>query len=115
MDRTDQRRAPRRAITDIRGTLDQPGDLRILDLSLHGVGLEAPRELAVGTSCFVELRHRGFVASLELEIRWVSALRVQRLRASLAPVFRAGAAILDLHRDAPGGVWDLLDPAAQGS
>jgi hypothetical protein len=107
-----KRRAPRHRVPGIQGTLDSPGDVLVLDLSVHGIGFEAPRELHAGQSCFVELRHRGHVASMEVEIRWASAHRVERLRNTLVPVFRAGGAIKDLHRDSKGGVWDLVLPQA---
>ena len=109
---SEQRRAPRRVIDRIEGTLSAPGDVRVLDLSLHGIGLEAPYALEVGESCFLELRHEGYVASLELEVRWTSARRVERRRGTLVPVLRCGAAVRDIHRDRTGGIWDWIIPAA---
>jgi len=94
------------------GTLRSPGDAAILDLSLAGVSFEAPGELHPGDRCYLELQHDSGRASVEVEVRWASVRRVERLSNDLVPVFRAGGAFLDVQNDASDGIlgWLMVDP-----
>ena len=115
-DRSQNRRRHLRAnITEISGTLNSPGDVEVLDLSLSGMAIEAAAELEEGDRCFLELRHQGHSVSLEVEVRWSSVLRVERTRNAFVPVFRAGVAFLEVLPDNNGGLfeWLVVDPLAE--
>jgi hypothetical protein len=109
-----RRRHHRARIEGLSATLHSPGDVEVLDLSVAGLAFEAAEDLAPGARCFLELRHEAGTASVEVEIRWTSVRRVERTRGTLMPVFRAGGAFRDVHRDRSGGVldWLLVDPPA---
>lgn len=111
---SDRRRHLRANISEISGTLHSPGDVEVLDLSLSGMAIEAATELEKGDRCFLELRHHGHSVSLEVEVRWASVLRVERLRDTFMPVFRAGVAFLEVLPDREAGLfeWLVVDPIA---
>ncbi len=108
----DRRRHFRASVSDISATLHSPGDVEILDLSLSGMAIEAPGEIETGDRCFLELRHQGHAVSMEVEVRWTSVLRMERLRNTLLPVFRAGVAFIEVLPDSQGGLFDwlIVDP-----
>ncbi len=103
-----RRRHIRASIPDISATLHSPGDVEILDLSLSGMAIEAAGEIGPGDRCFLELRHQGHAVSMEVEVRWSSVLRMERLRDTLMPVFRAGVAFVEVLPDREGGLFDWL-------
>lgn len=105
---SERRRHLRAQVPGLQATLNSPGDARVLDVSLSGLSLEVPGELEPGDRCFLELRHEGRTASIEVEVRWASVLRIERVRSSLVPVFRAGVAFLDILADGTGGLLDWL-------
>lgn len=110
---SERRRFHRARIPGVSGTLNSPGDVEVLDLGLAGLSFEAAGELHPGDHCFLELQHDQSRASVEVEIRWASVRRVERLRGTLKPVFRAGGVFLDIQREKPGGSildWLLVDP-----
>ena len=111
----DRRRHLRASITEISGTLHSPGDVEVLDLSLSGMAIEAAAELEAGDHCFLELRHQGHSVSMEVEVRWASVLRMERVRDTFLPVFRAGVAFLEILPDREGGLfeWLVVDPLTE--
>lgn len=104
----DRRRFQRARIPGIHGSQNLPGDIRVLDLSLGGMAMETRAELEPGQRCFLELRHENHTVSVEAEVRWSSAFRVEREPDALRPVFRVGVSFVDIVRDGPGGIWDWL-------
>jgi hypothetical protein len=112
-DVADRRRFHRARIPRLSGTLHSPGDVDVLDLGLAGLAFEAAAELAPGDHCFLELHHQTASVAVEVEIRWCSVLRMERLRGSFRPVFRAGGAFVEIQRDQAGGIldWLIVDPA----
>jgi hypothetical protein len=108
----ERRRFHRVRIPSMVGTLRSPGDAEILDLSLAGVSFEAPGEIHPGDRCYLELHHDAGRASVEVEVRWASVRRVERLSNDLVPVFRAGGAFLEVQNDASDGIlgWLMVDP-----
>ena len=85
-----------------------PGDVQVLDVSLTGLALESPKPLAPGEHCFLELRHDHHTVSVEAEVRWAYAYRIDKTDDSLQPVFRAGVSFVDIVREDAGGIWDWL-------
>jgi hypothetical protein len=107
------RRYRRVSIAGLSGTLRSPGDVEVLNLGLAGLAFEVPATLAPGDHCFLELHHGESSAAVEVEIRWAAVRRVERRADTLKPVFRAGGAFIDIHRDGEGGFFDWLvvDPS----
>ena len=112
----DRRRVERRSIPGIEATLRAPGDVKVVDVSLYGMSIEAVGELDVGRTVCLEVRHGKHRANVEVAVRWRSVFRVERARHALLPVCRAGVEFVDVHRDASGGIWDwvMVPGAAAG-
>ena len=109
MDRGNERRRYHRArVPDVQGTQLTPGDVEVLDLSLTGMALETRRQLTPGEHCFLELRHDRHTVSVEAEVRWAYAYRVEKSSEALRPVFRAGVSFVDIVQQDQGGIWDWL-------
>jgi hypothetical protein len=105
----DERRcAARRAIPAVEATLRSPGDVKVLDVSVFGMAIEAPEALLPGERLCLELRHGRQVANVEVAVRWSSVGRVARERGTLVPVSRAGVEFADIYREQSGGIWDCI-------
>ena len=112
----DRRRVERFSVPGIEATLNAPGDVRVLDLAMYGMAIEAPADLEVGNNVFLEVRHGKHRANIEVAVRWRTVSRVQRTERSLVPVSRAGVEFVDIFREEEGGIWDLImvpEPAAR--
>jgi PilZ domain-containing protein len=110
-----RRRVERRSVPGIEATLNAPGDVRVLDLAIYGMAIEAPADLEVGKKVFLEVRHGKHRANVEVAVRWRTVSRVQRTERSLVPVSRAGVEFVDIFREDEGGIWDWImvpEPAA---
>ncbi|MDX1630688.1 MAG: PilZ domain-containing protein [Thermoanaerobaculia bacterium] len=115
MERVEDRRRFRRArIPGIRATHRTLDDVKVLDLSLAGMAVEAPGEFEQGDRCFFELRRGDHTVNVEAEVRWASAYRVERTEGGLDLVFRLGVSFVDIFKEDSGGIWDwlLVDPDA---
>jgi hypothetical protein len=96
----------RRPIPGIVATLHTPGDVRVLDLCVYGMSLEAAADVEVGGTFCLEMRHGVHRANVEVAVRWRSVSRMERRRGRLLPVSRVGVEFLEVLRDPPGGIWD---------
>lgn len=104
--RPQRRRELRIPVRGIEGSLQSPGDVRVVDLSRHGVSFETLHKLTVGDDCFLELRYRNKVVSVATVLRWcslTSASNPEEIRA-----FRAGGAFTEVLADGPDGLWSCL-------
>jgi hypothetical protein len=108
----DRRRAPRRAVPGVDGTLRSPGDVKILELSVTGLSAELGGELQPGDHCFLELRHRGSRATVEAIVKWSGLPRIERDPARPPLVFRAGMAFVDVEHDGADLLWQCIVPDA---
>ena len=107
----DQRRDIRFPIGGFTGTLKTPGDVKIRDLSRRGIGFETNQTLTPGESCFLEVRFQEQAASLEVQVRWCANEATDRQEPDTGPVRAiAGGRVVDLYKDASGGIWDLIEP-----
>lgn len=96
-------------MSGIHGSLKRSGDLTLLDLSRTGISFETSNPITVGQHYYLELRYGEAKVSLEVLVKWC-ALR-GRLRdddGDEQPIYQAGAGFVDVHRDAPGGIWEAL-------
>lgn len=108
----ERRRVGRHAIPGVEGTLRRPGDVRVLDVGLFGVSIEAASDVAVGDRMCLELRHGPHRVSVEAEVRWCSFSRVERDRNRLVPVAVAGLEFREILREPDdGGIWSWIDVA----
>ena len=83
--------------------------MRVLDVGLFGVSIEAAREIAVGDKVCLELRHGPHRVSVEAEVRWCSFSRGERARNRLVPVAVAGLEFRDIQRERDdGGIWSWI-------
>lgn len=98
-----KRREPRFRVEGVRGTLQRPGDLRIINVSRRGLAFATLHSVTVGRPCFMEVRYRGQVVDLELDVRW--CFRPPDLDPDDAPVYIAGGRFVDIFRDDPEGLW----------
>lgn len=104
----ERRRVGRRAIPSVVATLRTPGDVKVIDVGVFGLAIEANVELPKGERVCLELRHGSQVANVEATVRWSSVSRVARDRGTLVPVSRAGVQFSDIYRDRQGGIWDYI-------
>ena len=107
-DGSERRRVGRRAIPGIEATLRAPGDVRVLDLGVFGMAIEAAADVEPGSTVFLELKHGGHTANVEVAVRWRSFGRVVRDRGTLMPMARAGVEFREIYRDRPGGIFDYI-------
>jgi hypothetical protein len=110
MKRSERRRYGRFPVSGIQGSLKRAGDLTLLDLSRTGICFETSHPITVGETYYMELRYRQAKVNLEVLVKWC-ALRGQVRDAvgNEQPFFHAGAGFVDIHRDAPGGLWQALE------
>ena len=99
----------------IEASLRSPGDVKVLDVGLYGMAIEAPAaDLDIGRPVCLEMRHGRHVVSVEGVVRWCSAQRMVRERGKFLPLLRAGLEFREIHRDDEGGIWEWImvpDPA----
>jgi len=105
---SDRRRVGRRPIPGVVATLRAPGDVRVLDVGVFGLQIEATDELPAGRQLFLELRHGGDTANVEVAVRWSSVSQVVRDRGTLRPLSRAGVEFSEIYRERIGGIWDYI-------
>jgi hypothetical protein len=106
MKQSEQRRHTRFPVQGIFGSLRSPRDIRVVNLSRSGIAFETSEDLAVGESCFLELRHHTDAASIEILVEWSEpAGNPAALR---KPVFLVGARFVDVFRDTGGGFWEAI-------
>jgi len=110
---SERRRVGRRAIPGIEATLRAPGDVKVLDLGVFGMAIEAIADVEPGSTVFLELKHGGHTANVEVAVRWRSVGRVVRDRGTLMPLARAGVEFREVYRDRPGGIFDYIMAAPQ--
>lgn len=110
---SERRRAARRAIPGIEGSLRAPGDVRVLDLSLYGMSIEVAADLEVGSTVCMELRHGPHRANVEVAVRWRALGRMERGHRRFVPVSRAGVEFVDVYREGPAGIWDWIQVPEQ--
>ena len=92
---SERRRVGRHPIAGVQATLRAPGDVEVLDVSVFGMSIATSDALAPGDVLFLELRHGGQKASVEVAVQWAQS-------------HRAGVEFRDVHLDRPGGVWDFV-------
>ena len=105
---SERRRVGRRAIRGVEATLRTPGDVKVIDVGVFGLSIETAADLAPGSRVFLELRHGGHRASVEVDVRWRSVSQVVRSRGTLIPLSRAGVQFSEIYRDRSGGIWDFI-------
>jgi hypothetical protein len=103
-----RRRVARHPIPGVEATLRAPSDVKVLNLSLFGLALEAPAHLPVGSRVCLELRHGNDRVNVEVAVRWSSVFRMERLRGTFVPISRAGVVFCDIHREAAAGIWEWI-------
>jgi hypothetical protein len=111
----DRRRVARHPIPGVEATLHAPRDVKVLDVGLYGLAIEAHANLAVDTRICLELRHGDDVANVEATVRWCSVSRMDRVRGTFVPFSRAGVEFCDILREGEAGIWDWIcvPPAEQ--
>jgi len=110
MKRHERRRYGRFPVSGIHGSLKRTGDLTLLDLSRKGISFETSNAITVGGNYFLELRYRQASVNLEVLVKWCALRgRVRDDEGNEQPVYQAGAAFVDVLRDAPGGLWRALE------
>ncbi len=112
MRRRERRRHGRFPVSGIYGSLQTPGDLKLLDLSRSGISFETANLMTVGRNYFIELRYGKAMVNLEVVVKWCAQRGSSRdAEGHEVPVFQAGGGFVDVHRDAPGGIWAALEIA----
>jgi hypothetical protein len=112
MKRPERRRHGRFPVSGIHGSLQTAGDLTLLDLSRTGISFETAHPLTVGKHYFLELRYGDASVSLEVVVKWCSIRGTVRDEEDRETAFyQAGASFVDVHRDAPSGLWAALEVA----
>src|SRR5688500_17262653 len=102
---TDRRRVPRAAIADTElSVLAFPIPVRLLDISLGGVLLEASHRVEYGTRGTLRFNFGGVPFSAD-----VSVERVEVVRNGPAERFNVGASFVQLNRDAQRVIEPLAD------
>ncbi len=110
MKRTERRRHGRFPVSGIHGSLRTAGDLTLLDISRTGISFETVNPITVGQNYFLELRYGDARVSLEVLVKWCAQRGTLRDDdGAEAPLYQAGAGFVDVHRDAPGGLWAALE------
>ncbi len=110
MTRSNRRRDPRLPVSGIYGSFRSPKDLELVDLSRRGVRFETRNKLTVGDHYFFEVSYSDSTVKLEVVIKWCSQKgEVLDAEGKTTPVFEAGAGFVDIHRDAPGGIWEGIE------
>jgi len=99
-------------VEGVQGSLKTPGDVRAINLSRRGVAFETTHKLTVGDTYFLELRYRGQVVNVEIDLRWCS--RSSPPTEDQPAVYRAGGPFVDVVRDVPDGLWGSLISGAAG-
>jgi hypothetical protein len=107
-DGSERRRVGRRPIPGIEATLRAPGDVKVIDVGVFGMAIEAPADLAPGERIFLELRHGKHTANVEVKVRWQKVAQVVRARDTFVPVSRAGVEFSEVYREQTGGIWDFI-------
>jgi hypothetical protein len=110
MNRSERRRYGRFPVSGIHGSLQTAGDLTLLDLSRTGISFETTNSITVGEHYFIELRYGDASVNLEVLVKWCAlrALPGEDGESEL-PLYHAGGGFVDVHRDAPGGLWRALE------
>lgn len=105
----ERRRVGRRSVPGIEATLRAPGDVKVLDLGIYGLAIEAPAaDLDIGRPVHLEMRHGRHTVNVEGVVRWCSAQRMVRERGKFLPLLRAGVEFREIHRERDGGIWDWI-------
>ncbi len=84
-------------------------DIELLDLSRRGVRFETSNKLTVEEHYFLELSYSGSTVNLEVVVKWCSQKGAGRDETAMPALFEAGASFVDIHRDAPAGVWEGIE------
>ena len=113
MKKSERRRYGRFPVSGIHGSLKRTGDVTLLDLSRTGIAFETVNPITVGEHYFLELRYGQARVSLEVRVRWCSVRgTVRDDDGQEQSVYQAGGGFVDVHRDAPGGLWRALEADA---
>ncbi len=104
-----RRRLSRLPVSGIFGSLRTPMDVELLDLSRRGVRFETANKLTVGEHYFLELSYSGSTVNLEVVVKWCSQKGADQDETPEPALFEAGASFVDVHRDAPTGIWEGLE------
>ena len=113
MKRPERRRYGRFPVSGIYGSLRTAGDLMLLDLSRTGISFETANPITVGEHYYLELRYGDASVSLEVVVKWCAQRGgVRDAGGVVMPLYQAGAGFVDVHRDAPGGLWAALEVSA---
>ena len=105
---SERRRVGRHPIRGVEGTLRTPGDVRVLDVGVYGLQMQAAADLPVGETLCLELRRGHARVNVEVEVRWVSVTQMVRDRGTFVPLATAGVQFRDIYRDNDGGIWDWI-------
>ena len=104
----ERRRVGRHPIRGVEGTLRTPGDVKVLDVGLYGLSVQAAAILPVGETLCLELRHGAARVNVEVAVRWSSVSQMVRQRGTLVPLSTAGVEFRDIYREDDGGIWDWI-------
>jgi len=99
-----QRHFQRFPVERIEGTLREPGDVRVLDLSQTGLAFETEIPVETGRQHLLELGYRNQKVRLEVRVRWARPERQKEGR----QVYRAGAEFLRVLEKEQTGLWDFI-------
>lgn len=99
-----QRHFQRFPVERIEGTLRQPGDVRVVDMSQTGLALETEVPVESGRQHVLELAYRNQTVRLEVRVRWARPERQEEGR----QIYRAGAEFLRVLEKEDTGLWDFI-------
>lgn len=91
-------------VEHIEGTLQQPGDVHVLDLSQTGLSFETSASVEAETRRELELSYRGQAVRVEIQIRWARPERRDEGR----QIHRAGAEFVRVMQKEDTGLWDFI-------
>lgn len=92
-------------VEHIEGTLREPGDVHVLDLSQTGMAFSTPVALELGDRRKLELAYRGQGVRLEVTVRWA---RSEWSEAHGRAAHRVGAEFERVLEKADTGLWDFI-------
>jgi len=102
-------------VQGIYGKLRQPMDVKVIDLSRTGLGLETSTKMTVGERYVLELFHRGRLISVECDVRWCTFRGAYRTPAGAeVQLYAAGCALLDIDAARGAGLWERVGPPLPG-
>lgn len=89
-------------------------DVKVLDLSRTGMGIETSNKLNVGESYILELFHRGRLISVECSAKWCTFRGAYRTPSGAeVQLYAAGVSLIDIDAARGGGLWERIGPAAE--